>query len=72
MILLVLFSVSYAFLRSFNLVGLGSTNGSKARGLLVEFILFHLTCLLIEGAFFWAYSRIGIVGMIRIILPFQA
>ena len=25
-----------------------------------------------EGASFWAYSGIGIAGMIRIILPFQA
>ena len=25
-----------------------------------------------EGAFFWVYSGIGIAGMIRIILPFQA
>ena len=26
----------------------------------------------IRGALFWAYSGIGIAGMIRIILPFQA
>ena len=25
-----------------------------------------------NGRFFWAYSRIGIAGMIRIILPFRA